>query len=450
MANLFETGQLTMYNDRMQMFGLGSKLDVKAILDAELEVLKLRQLPYENQKKTLATEKEVWGTFKGALNAFSAVSEKLKFLSANTKQVSFSEEKFVQASAGADALDTSYSVSVERLATKHRVMGDKLGTGPLGYSGQVSLNGKSLDVTGDMGLKDVASAINKGGYGAGAVVLDGRLVLTSNNSGSGGKLVLADLGGADAVWNALGVLDGSDLKHEMDTPEDARFTINGIPMTSSSNTVTEVDGLTLTLLKETEGDVTMTVARSNDAARSALEDFVKTYNSIVLNINKLTAKDGAMQGETVLNQLKRKMGDTLMAKTDSPLYLFNLGVRIDADAKDGTIKFDAASYGKTLSERPEEIMKILSGENAIGAKMTSMIHEFTKATGSISNKIKGIDEKVGRIDDNLERLDSQFERQKQSLLKKYAMLEITLSGLNITADYMKGQLQALLGNGNNQ
>ena len=640
MADLFKGGQLTMYNDRMQIFGLGSQLDVKAILDAELEVLKLRQLPYENQKKMLATEKEVWNSFKSALSSFSSVSEKLKNLSIEAKKVSFGQEGFATATASTGAIDSNYSLSIQRLATRHRLMSDQMGVAPLGYDGTVQVNGKDLQITSDMGLKEIATAINKGNYGADAVVLDGRLVMTSKLSGSDNSISFTDTTGANrvfstdstkvfakitgavdtgsktysvevsqlasahkvqsgvvmdktadlnfngdftingktvsitasdsledvsnkinnaganvlssidstgrlvlesketgsakaisiadnttngsaplfesiglmagssfsnevvagndamytvndgtgtasytsstnvgvgaingvdlqlkevtsspvtitvegatsSIWESIGVLSGGSIKNQMETPQDAQYTINGISMTSSSNTVTDIDGVSITLLKETASDVSMTVNQSNEAVKEALKEFVKVFNSIVMNINKLTAKEGAMQGETVLNQIKRKMTDVLMSKTDSNLYMFNMGIKIDRDAKDGTIKFDETVYSNILRDSPQEILKLISGENAIGDKMFDMLNDYTKATGTIANKVKGIDDRVVRLDDNLTRLNEQFERQKQSLLKKYAMLEITLSGLNVQADYMKSQMQALLGTGNN-
>lgn len=631
MADLFKGGQLTMYNDRMQMFGLGSQLDVKAILDAELEVLKLRQLPYENQKKALAAQKEVWSSFKTALSSFSTMAEKVKNLNIDAKKVTFNDDKFATATAKTGAIDSSYSLTIEKLATRHRLMSDKLGVNALGYDGTVQLNGKDLTITSDMGLKEIATTINKGTYGVDAVVLDGRLVMTSKQSGSdytmtfqdtssgnrvtsadpskvftkitgavdpgtttyqvevsqlakahkvqsavstdktaklnetgtftingksvtltandtltdlstkinnadsgvtssvdsSGRLVLTSKktgeegaivlggttkvfetiglttggafsqevdpaqdaqytvdgqsfssstnegtgaidgialqlkevtsgpisitveGGSSNIWEDLGVLTGGSIKNEMDLPQNAEYTINGISMTSSSNTVTDIDGVSITLLKETEKPLSMKVEQSADAVKESLREFVKAYNSIVFNVNKLTAKEGAMQGETVLNQIKRKMGDVLMAKTDSPLYMFNLGIKFDRDAKDGTIKFDETIYNDLLKERPQDVMSLLTGRGAIGDKMFSIINDFTKATGTISGKVKSIDERVKRIDDNLVRMSDQFDRQKQSLLKKYATLEISLSGLNMQADYMKSQLQSLLGTNNN-
>ncbi|NGY88962.1 hypothetical protein F6Y05_38960 [Bacillus megaterium] len=46
----FDNAKITSYGDRMQIFGLGSQWDTKSILEAELNILKLRQKTFENKK----------------------------------------------------------------------------------------------------------------------------------------------------------------------------------------------------------------------------------------------------------------------------------------------------------------------------------------------------------------------------------------------------------------
>lgn len=438
-TNSLGNAQITNYNGYLQMYGLGSGLDIQSILNAEISVMQAQQTPYQNQITTLSSQKNTWSSLKSALSSFETTINSLRDISTASKNVTFSDSSALSATATSTALSASYTISVQSIATKQRLMSDNVGTGALGYDGTVQLNGKDLAITSGMTIKDVANTINKGTYGVDAVVLNDTLVLTAKNTGTANAIKFDD----SAFWQNIGVLSGTGVKNQIQAPTDASYMINGVQMTSSSNTVTNIDGVNLTLSKPTTGDVEMTVSDQTDAAESALNELVTSYNQIISGINNLTAKGESMQGETALNTLKRRMGELLTTKTNSSLYLFNVGIQMDKNAKDGTIVFDKTAFEKQIKNNPSEVLNLISGKNSFSSMLSSLVDTYTnEASGTIIGKMKGIDNRVAAINKTLDQMNTEFDMQKKGLLDKYSQLESTLGSLNQQSQYISSQLSA--------
>lgn len=86
-------------------------------------------------------------------------------------------------------------------------------------------------------------------------------------------------------------------------PQDAKFTIDGIPteLTSASNTLTEVfDDLTVTLLSE--GKTNLNVTTSTDDMKSKIEEVVKETNTLLAKINELTKVSSEKTQSSITNE----------------------------------------------------------------------------------------------------------------------------------------------------
>lgn len=145
-------------------------------------------------------------------------------------------------------------------------------------------------------LADVASAINSANLGLTANVLadssGSQLSLVSGTSGADGKLTVASaLTDANNVTatNTTGTLNYNVGV----TGEDASLTIDGVPLTSASNTVSNlIPGVTFQLLApsaEESGNtleqVQVVIANDNTGVESTVNQFVTDYNSLISAIN---------------------------------------------------------------------------------------------------------------------------------------------------------------------
>ena len=101
---------------------------------------------------------------------------------------------------------------------------------------------------------------------------------------------------------------------------DAKFEMNGVTFTSSSNTVT-VNGLTVTLKGATTGNESITFGVSNDtqATFDAVKNFVKNYNEILKELNTLYYADSASGYDPLSDDEKEAMTDAQIEKWETKI-----------------------------------------------------------------------------------------------------------------------------------
>jgi flagellar hook-associated protein 2 len=183
-----------------------------------------------------------------------------------------------------DALSGSMTVQLGNGTTENVVIGAGSAANTI-YTG----SGKNT-------LADIASAINSANLGLTANVLadssGSRLSLVSGTSGAAGKLtVVSSLTDPNNVTtpDPTGTLNynlGVDGK-------DASLVIDGVPLTSASNTVSNlIPGVTFQLLApspEESGNtlqpVQVVIANDNSGVESTVNQFVTDYNSLISAIN---------------------------------------------------------------------------------------------------------------------------------------------------------------------
>ncbi len=145
-------------------------------------------------------------------------------------------------------------------------------------------------------LAAVASAINSANLGLTANVLAGStgsvLSLVSGTSGAAGQLTIAS-SIADSN-NITGANPGGTLNYNDGVDgKDASLTIDGVPLTSASNTVTNlIPGVTFQLLApsptqsgSTLEPVQVVIANDNSGVESTVNQFVTDYNALISAIN---------------------------------------------------------------------------------------------------------------------------------------------------------------------
>jgi flagellar hook-associated protein 2 len=157
-------------------------------------------------------------------------------------------------------------------------------------------------------LADVASAINSANLGLTANVLadstGSRLSLVSGTSGAAGKLtVVSSLTDPNNVTTPD---PSGTLAYNLGVKgQDASLTIDGVPLTSASNTVSNlIPGVTFQLLApspEESGNtlqqVQVVIANDNSGVESTVNQFVTDYNSLISAINTQEGHDSSGNAE---------------------------------------------------------------------------------------------------------------------------------------------------------
>jgi flagellar hook-associated protein 2 len=186
-----------------------------------------------------------------------------------------------------DTLSGSISIQVGDGTTENVVIGAAPGT----PAANTIYTGSDADT-----LSAVAKAINSANLGVTANVLTdstgSSLSLVSGTSGTAGQLTVTSslidpnlVSGSDPA--------GTLVYNPGVTGQDAHLNIDGAPLTSASNTVTNlIPGVTFQLLapSATESDgsleqVQVVIGNDNSAVESTVNQFVSDYNSLISAIN---------------------------------------------------------------------------------------------------------------------------------------------------------------------
>lgn len=438
------------YGDRLQLFGLtNSTFDTKALLDATIATMELKNVPYKNQLTAYEEELGAWKNLKLQLEALNKTVEELKSLTTEDQKVTISDPSALTIKASSSAYASAYKIEIEQLAKAHKVKSNAIAEplNPLNMEGTFKINNQTIDITSDMTLKDIVAKVNQTeGIGVNAVVVNNTIVFTSTKSGVENAIAFED--GTGDVLKQLGILDETNqiaFGNEVQKAQDAKLTVDGIAITSSTNEITNViDGISFTLLKETNGSIEATVEKNNELLKEKTEKFVNDFNTIIRYLNSITGKEAILQGKTVPIRAKSDMVSAITQQTNSKLMMYDIGISIDGIAKDGTIKLDTEKLAKQLAEKPDEVMKLLTGSGSITDFVSKKLANATNATGSLTSTIEGIEKRMSGVKDTISKNEERFEMEQQMLLKKFAMYEVTMNSLNTQKKYIEAQIEAMM------
>ena len=196
-----------------------------------------------------------------------------------------------------------------------------------------------------------AQIIDKTGDG-----LDYSLVITSTVTGAQNGFRLSDDGGANR-WTTANTDDNTFSQ----LARDATFSLDGVQVTRSSNTITDImTGIELTLNSDFSGDIALSTSRSNSQIKQTIEETIASLNEFKDEIDRLTYVDiegegnGPLTLETSATMLKsnfkRLAIEPLQGFGSSAIYISQLGIKTNSE---GQYYLDESIFEKTLTNNPE-------------------------------------------------------------------------------------------------
>lgn len=287
----------------------GTGFDVSSTVASIVSNLQKVETPWQNQLKSLESQDSVisnMGTlFSNLSNDLSQLTDFEGVLA--QKSGSSSDTGVLElTAASASATAGTHTVVVKSLAQTSSGYLDAIsnsdtlaGSLTIGVNGnQQTFNMSSLS---DQTLSGLAAAINSSGVGVTANVLTdasgSRLSLVSNSSGAAGEMTITS-GITDANMvsgsNPSGALNYNDAMDGVN----AQLTIDGVPLQSASNTVTNlIPGVTFQLLAPSPATgssggqeaLQVVIANDNTQVESAVNQFVSDYNSLM---SAITTQEG--------------------------------------------------------------------------------------------------------------------------------------------------------------
>lgn len=291
----------------------GTGFDVSTTVSSIVANLQKVETPWKTQLSTLQSQDTAissLGTLLSSLsNDVNALTDFTGVLSQKTG--SSSDTNVVELSAATSAaMPGAHSVIVNSLAKTSSGYLTEVASASDTLTGAITLqvgNGTAHTVTLPAGggtLAGLVSAINSSGAGISAGILTdstgSRLSLVSATSGGAGNISITSNSLADSSNGNAPLSYKSTV-----TGVDASLNIDGVDLTSASNTATNlIPGVTFQILSPTATDsngdpvpIQVVIGNDNSSVESAINTMVTDYNSLIKAINAQTGNDASGNAE---------------------------------------------------------------------------------------------------------------------------------------------------------
>ncbi|WKL53562.1 flagellar filament capping protein FliD [Pseudomonas kielensis] len=441
--------------------GPGSGYDTQAIVKALVGAEKApKQAQITDQQKDTTIKLSAVGTVKSSLESYRSAISKLNNVAAfNGIAATSSEDKNIKVTLGDGASSGKYVVVVSELATASKVTSKVFEGGATGKANAtdetqtltINQGDKSYDVLvpGGATLQQVRESINTqlSAQGISANVLTdvngGRLVIGSNTTGIDTDITLS--GDSDLV-------QGYDKGQPA---QNAKYSIDGIAMESTSNKVTSaISGVTLELLaKDKDKPVTVNVASNTDTLKTSVQSFVTAYNALMTSINtqtKVTATGdsatttaGALTGDASMRQLVNNLRNELVNSSGSGSMSSLAQMGITTDQKTGLLSLDDKTWDKAVVKGAGDIAKMFTGDTGLVARMTKATESYVGSTGTLASRVTDLNTKLTDLTTQQADLDRRMESLQKTLSAKYTAMDTMIAQINASSSSIMTTLNSL-------
>lgn len=438
--------------------GLVSGIDTNSIVD---QLVKLQSRPVDVLRKKEAA-------FQTKISTLGDLASKLKALNNATTALGddgalgvkvTSDNTDFTAETSATSLPGRTDIAVTGLASAARALSVSFGAADSVRGGTLTLTIDGTPYATAIGdgdsLATVASSINNSGAPVTAIVL---------NDGTNDYLSIVNretgypIGGP--AGNGLQVSEvytgglGKPLALAVTNANNATLTVNGLPITRRSNSISDVvTGTTLNLLDDT--GVTESLLQENDATATAtnLQTFVDAYNELMAIIQKnLTAtattdRNSSLVGDAAVRRLSSELRAVLTTEVGvgNVRTLVDLGIK---SARDGSISLDTSTLAAALENDASAVNSIFSTTTTGISDVVDALEDVNNNVldGSLEIRKDGLNDSIDDLEDQAARLEARIEKYKERLIAQFSLMEQIISKMKASGDYLSQQLSALNGN----
>jgi flagellar hook-associated protein 2 len=451
-----------------------SGLDVQSLV-SQLMTIERQPIDKLNTKVTDTQSKiSSFGTLKGLVSALQSELQSLKS-SLEGYGATPADSTLLSASASSSAAAGTYTINVTKLAQAQNLVAGRIDstTREIATSdATVSFTigddpiPKTVSIANHASLQDISDAINLAKIGVTATIInDGsgtpyRLVLTADKSGAkNGINSISVSGGGTELGTLLSFtaptpgtpdptpaeLSASAVMLQSTAAQDAEFTMNGVAISSATNTVTgAIQGVTLTLKAKTTTPTTVTVARDTAAIDSAAAKFVESYNALITQLKSRSAyktessSAGVLSGDSAVRRMLEQLSSTLATATSGGTlqYLAEVGITTQAG---GGLKLDTAKLNVALNSNYTDVVNLFNGTTGFATRLDAWATAVTQTGGLIDQRTQGLSDSIKRYNAQIDRLELQMTVLKKRYTTTYSNLNMLLSSMNDTSNYLTSQ-----------
>jgi flagellar hook-associated protein 2 len=418
-------------------------IDVNSAVSASVTAAEAPEQTWENEQTTLQNQTSALTQIQTDATNLDNDVQALNSLTGplSSATVSSSNSSVITGSAAAGSAAGSYAVVVSSLATTASYSSSAVASTttdlpaetititPAGGTATTFTTGSGVDT-----LSDLENAINTADLGVTASVITdssgARLALVANSSGSAANFTVAATGGSFGFTQA-------------EPGADASLTVNGIQISSASNTVTgAIPGVTLNLASASPSTtVTLTIAPDTSQASTAINQFVSDYNTLITAVNaQYTYTAGSGEGvlaqdptvQTLQTDLLNALDYTATpaSGTTTVPNLSSLGITVN---ENGTLSVDSTTLNSVLANNYGDVQSFFQGSalNGFANSLDQQLTSFTSpGDGAFTVDLSNMSSENTSLQDDINNFQTNIITPLQAQLKtEYSNAEIALQQL---------------------
>jgi len=378
-----------------------------------IEAAPLTQL--QSKQAKASAKITAWGTVKSAVAEFQTATQAMQSATAfNSLKGTSSDETVASVATTSQSKAGSASIAVTQLAQAGKTMlagtftaGQTInslstpsnitlqfgkitpdatngsGTGAT-FAPDSSVTSKTITIRANATLEQAVQDINNAGVGVSArtVSTPAGLKVVVESTATGDKTDMRIYTGPGILNkgpNAFGVVVGTPGANgaALVYGKDAQYTIDDVPISSKTNTITDaLSGSTITLkgVSAAGKKANLTVATDTSGVKTQLEAFVKAYNDLDTTLRSVSAYGvspgkgqapvggGELSGDATIRAIQTEM----RAMFNQPIpgapkgysSMVDIGVTF---AKDGKLSLDSTKLNTALTNNPDGVRQLLMG-----------------------------------------------------------------------------------------
>ena len=293
-------------------------------------------------------------------------------------------------------------------------------------------------------LSKLAESINSQDIGVSASVIQDsngyRLALVSTTSGAPGDITVSG--------------NTTDLNFNKPvTGKNASLVVDGIPISSASNTVNNViNGVALSLGSPSPTTpITINVSPDTTQVTSAINNLVSAYNAVITEINSQfnVASDGSGGGPLETDNSLRDVQSRLLAGVaysisgnSGVVNLASIGVNFN---NDGTLSVDSGKLSSALSSNFSAVQNLLQNStNGFSQNLSGVLSSINSSgTGILSLDSQSITSTSQGLIHQITDMQSALAVQQANLTSIYSQVNVTLQELPVLISQITQQLASV-------
>lgn len=405
-------------------------------------------------KLSVALENDKQDALSGLITKVGNVYDAMNALATNTlfdERSATVDGTSVEVTADANSDVQDFSINVINLATKQIEQSGSFGaitdtiasgTGSLNLNidGQNFTIGYDATTTLD-NLKDQINTVAGTKIDATIVQVatgDFRLFMSSVDTGTTQDITLSD---------TSGLLSGTQLTTDSSVVQsavDANFEFNGLSVTRTSNTISDlITGYDITL-KES-GLSNVSVGQDRKGILTKIDNFVTQYNTAMDELTSLTknstdsATRGIFAGESLIRNLRSDLQDMLGRVGGGVGTLYDYGFDVD---KGGMLSVDKTIINNKMDANINNFEAFFSGGNydngngttttLTGAfdELTTQLGQYTKTNAFLSQFRDSITENISTLEDRQQSIIDRLDSKYKTMSKRFTAYDVMMTKIN--------------------